>query len=155
MVAGLDAIEPASLVRNHAGEHVEAAGRAFRIGGRRNLLGQRQTFQQWHDVNAAGFQHGTVAERNFVQFQFVYAPGNRGAAGQKACAHAIGHLAQTQIEAGRLDLIRDELIFGQYAAIGGEHRDHPIRQNASVLNSERKCHGGPVCRRADLTQVAP
>jgi hypothetical protein len=86
-----------------------------------------------------------------VQFQLVYAPRNRGAAGQKACANTIGHLAQTQIEARWLDLIRDQLIFGQYAAIGGEHRDHPIGQNASVLDSERKCHGGPVFRRADLT----
>jgi hypothetical protein len=81
-----------------------------------------------------------------VQLQLVYAPRNCGAAGQKARAHTIRPLAQTQIEARWLDLIRDQLVFGQYAAIGGEHRDHPIGQNASVLSCERKRHGGPVFR---------
>src|SRR5262245_6393157 len=155
MISALDTVEAAILVRNDAGEHVEPAGRTFRIGSGGNLLGQCQAFQQWHDVNAAGFEDGAVTEWDFVQLQLVYALRNRGAAGQKARAHAIGYLAQAQIKARWLDLIGDELIFGQYAAVGGEHRDHPIGQNASVLNSKRKRHGGPVFRRADLTRVAP
>ena len=67
VIAGLDTIEAARFVGNHAGEYVEPAGRAFRIGRGRNIVGQRQTFQQWHDVNAASFQHRTVGKRNLVQ----------------------------------------------------------------------------------------
>ena len=79
VIAGLDAVEAARLVGDHAGEHVEPAGRAFRIGGGGDVVGQRQAFQQRHDIDAAGFQHRAVAEREFVQLQFVDALGDRGA----------------------------------------------------------------------------
>ena len=61
VIAGFDAVEAAQLVGDHAGEHVEPSGRAFRIGGGGNLVGQRQAFQQRHDIDAAGFQHRAVA----------------------------------------------------------------------------------------------
>ena len=109
MIAGLDAVEAAHFVGDDAGEHVEPSGRAFRIGGGGNVVGQRQAFQQRHDIDAAGLQHGAVGEREFVQLQFVDAPSHRGRAGQKARAHAIGHLAQPQIEARRLDLVGHEI----------------------------------------------
>ena len=108
MIARLDTIEAAQFVGNHAGEHVEPAGRAFRIGGGGNILGQRQAFQQRHDVNAAGFQHGAVGEGELVQLQFIDALGDRGAPGQEARAHAVGHFAKPQVEAGRLDLVGHE-----------------------------------------------
>ena len=60
VIAGLDAVEAARLVGDHAGEHVEPPGRAFRIGGGGNIVGQRQAFQQRHDIDAAGLQHGAV-----------------------------------------------------------------------------------------------
>ena len=80
VIAGLDAVEAARLVGDHAGEDVEPAGRAFRIGGGRDVVGQRQAFQQRHDIDAAGFQHRAVAERNLVQLELVDAPGDRRAA---------------------------------------------------------------------------
>src|SRR5262245_66312663 len=110
MISALDTVEAASLVRNDAGEHVEPAGRTFRIGSGGNLLGQCQAFQQWHDVNAAGFEDGAVTEWDFVQLQLVYALRNRGAAGQKASAHAIGDLASAQIRTRWMDVGDEDIV---------------------------------------------
>ena len=78
VVAGFDAVEAAHLIGDDAREHVEPSGRAFRIGGGGNLVGQRQALQQRHDIDAAGLQYGAVAEREFVQLQFVDPLGHRG-----------------------------------------------------------------------------
>ena len=80
VIAGADAIEAARAVGDHAGEHVEPAGRAFRIGGGGDIGRQREAFEQRHDVDAAGFQHRAVGERDLVQLQFVDALGDRGVA---------------------------------------------------------------------------
>ena len=77
VIARLDAIEAAQFVGDHAGEDVEPAGRAFRIGGGGNIVGQRQAFQQRHDIDAAGLQHRAVGQRELVQLQFVDALGDR------------------------------------------------------------------------------
>ncbi len=138
MIAGLDTVEATRFVGDHAREHVEPPGRAFRIGGSRNVVGQCETFQQRHDVDAAGFQHRAVGQRNFVQLQSVDALGNGCAARQETRAHAVGHLAQPQVEARRLDLVGDELVFGQNTAVRGEHRDHAVGQNALVVDWRRK-----------------
>ena len=66
VIAGLDTVEAARFVGNHAREHIEPPGRAFRIGGGRNIVGQCEAFQQRHDVDAAGFQHRAVGQRNLV-----------------------------------------------------------------------------------------
>ena len=62
VIAGLDAVEAARLVGDDAGEHVEPPGRALRIGGGGDVVGQRQAFLQRHDVDAAGLQHGAVGQ---------------------------------------------------------------------------------------------
>ena len=104
VVAGLDAVEAAGLVGDHPGEHVEPAGRAFRIGGGRNLPGQGEALQQRHDVHAAGLEHRPLAERDLMQLEIIDALGDRGAGtGQEARPHPIGHLAEPQVEARGLD----------------------------------------------------
>ena len=69
VIAGVDAIEAARAVGDDAGEHVDAAGRAFRIGGGGDVGGQRQAFEQRHDVDAVGFQHRAVGQRDLVQLR--------------------------------------------------------------------------------------
>ena len=141
MIAGADHVEPPGAVGDHAGEHVEPPGRAFRIGGGDDLGRQRETFQQRHDVDAIGFQHRAVAEIDFVQFQFVDAFGHRRArARQKTRADAIGDIAETQIEACRLDLAFDERIFRQNEAGIRHRRDHAVGQNAIGIGGKRKRH---------------
>jgi hypothetical protein len=54
-------VEAARLVGDHAGENVEPAGRTLGVGGGRNILGQREAFDQRHDVDATGLEHGAVA----------------------------------------------------------------------------------------------
>ena len=142
VIAGLDAIEAAGLVGDHAREHVEPAGRAFRIGGGGDLVGQREAFDQRHDVDAAGFQHGAVGERDLVQLQFVDALGDRRArAGQEARAHTIGDFAEPQVEARRLDLVGREVVGGWDGARLRERRDHVVRQDAFLIDGKRERHG--------------
>ena len=141
MIARLDAIEAAHFVGDDAGEDVEPSGRTFRIGRGRHIVRQRQAFQQRHDIDAAGFQDRAIGEREFVQLQFVDAPGHRGRAGQEAGAHAIGDIAQAQIETGGLDLVGLEFDRRQYPTVCGQLRDHPIWQNALVVQGEIECHG--------------
>ena len=143
VIAGLDPVEAAQLIGDDAGEHIEPSGRAFRIGGGGNVVRQRQAFQQRHDIDATGFQHGAVGEREFVQLQFVDAPGDRGRAGQETRAHPVGDFAQAQIEARRLDLVGHEIGGGQYPAVAGQPRDHAVGQDALVFDGEGKRHGVP------------
>ena len=77
VIAGADHVETARAVGDHAGEDVEPAGRAFRIGGGHDLFRQREAFQQRHDVDAVGFQHRAVGKIDLVQLQFVDALGDR------------------------------------------------------------------------------
>jgi len=77
MVAGIDAVEAAGLVSDHPREDVEPAGRAFRIGGGRDVGRQGQAFHQRHDIDTAGLQHGAVAERDLMELQFVDAFADR------------------------------------------------------------------------------
>ena len=144
VIAGLDLVEAAQFVGDHAREHVEPSGRAFRIGGGGDIVGQRQALQQRHDIDATGLQHRAVGERNLVQLQFVDTAGDRGAPGQETRAHAIGHFAQPQIEAGRLDLVGLKFGRGQNPAVGGQPLDHAVGQNALFLDAEGKRHGCPI-----------
>ncbi len=57
-------------------------------------------------------------------------------AGQEARAHAVGDVAEPQIEAGRLDLVGHEVGGGQNPAGGGQRRDHAVGQDALVLDGE-------------------
>ena len=113
----------------------------FGLAAAATLCGQRQAFQQRHDVDAAGFQHRAVAERDLVQLQFVDALGDRRArSGQKARAHAKGDLAEPQIEAGGLDLVGDEVVGRQNGADASELRDHVIGQDALLVGGKGERH---------------
>ena len=107
LVAGGNGVERGHAIDDHAREHVEPAGGAFRIGGGGNLRRQAQAFQQRHDVDAARLQHRAVRQVDGVQRQLRQLQRHvRLRPRQEARAHAIGHLGQTQIEARRLDLPR-------------------------------------------------
>ena len=90
---------------------------------------QRQALEQRHDVDAAGLQHRAVGERDLVQLQLVDALGDGGARpGQEARAHAVGDLAEPQVEARRLDLVVHELVSARIA---------PSRISAAIISSGR------------------
>ena len=142
MIAGADHVEAARAVGNDAGEDVEAAGRALRVCGRDDLRRQREAFEQRYDVDAIGLQHRAVGEVDLVQLQLVDALGHRRARpGQKTGAHAIGDIAEPEIEARGLDLAFNEWIGGQNQAVVRHRRDHAIRQYAVGVGGKRKRHG--------------
>ena len=55
---------------------------------------------------------------------------DRRVSGQKARAHAIGDVAEAQIEARGLDLVGRELVCGQNPTGFRQRGDHAIRQDA-------------------------
>ena len=130
---------PSAITRvNTSSRPVELFGLAAATISRR----QRETLQQRHDVDAVGLQHRAVGQVDFVQLQFVDALGHRGARpGQKARAHPVGDVAETQIEARRLDLAFDEGIGGQDQAGIRHRRDHAVGQNAIGAGWKRERHG--------------
>jgi hypothetical protein len=131
VIAGADHVETARAVGDHAGEHVEPAGRAFRIGRGHDLFGQREAFQERHDVDAVGFQHRTVAEIDLVQLQFVDALGDRRIRSrQKAGANPVGDVAEPQVQACRLDLALDKGVGRQDQAGFRHRRNHAVGQDA-------------------------
>ena len=101
------------------------------VGGR-DVRGQRKAFEQRHDVDRAGFQHRAVAERDLVELQLIDALRNGRVPGKETRAHAVGRVAEPQIEACRLDLVGRELVSGQDPTRFRQHGDHAIRQNARL-----------------------
>ena len=117
-IAGRDLVELLAVVGHHAGEDVEAAGRALRVGGGGDLRRQGEAFQQRHDVDAAGLEHGAVASGRSRAASAGRACRRPYAclAGQEAGAHAPGLVAEPEIEAGRLDLVGVERARGNQPA---------------------------------------
>ena len=70
LVARRQRVERGDPVAHHAREHVEPAGRAFRIGRRGKIGRQRQRFLELHEINAAGFEYRAgVRKLDLVQGQ--------------------------------------------------------------------------------------
>ena len=136
VIARRHLVEAARLIGDHAREHIEPAGRAFRVGGGGDPGRQREAFDQRHDIDAAGLQHRSVAEHEFVQLEVVDPLRDGGArAGQKTRAHAKRDFAEPQVETRGLDLLRNEVIGLDDGAVFGERRDHAVRQDARVSHS--------------------
>ena len=77
-----------------------------------------------------------------MQLQFVDALGDRRVrTGQEARAHAIGDLAQPQVEARGLDLVGHEVVGGQDRAVLRQRRDHVVGQDAFLVDCEGERHG--------------
>ena len=132
-VARRDLIEAVRAIGDNAGEHVEPAGRAFRIGGGGNIGRQRQAFHQRHDMHAAGFQHSALTQIDPVQFEIFDALCDRRLrTGQEARAHAIGGGAQAKIETCGLHLPVGKRRCDTDMPGRRQFRDHAVRQNAAA-----------------------
>jgi hypothetical protein len=99
-----DAIKLGAAIGDKAGEQIKPPGGAFGIGHRMQPRRQRQMLGQRHHVDAALFKHRAAAQIDPVHLEIGQplghaAPGAR----QKRGAHAVGHIAQPQIERGGLN----------------------------------------------------
>ena len=66
-----------------------------------------ELLDQRHEIDAAGFEHGAMGEIDLVEFELAELVAHgRVRPGQEARADAIGDLAEPEIEARRLDLVR-------------------------------------------------
>ena len=79
----------------------------------------------------------------------------RAGPGQEARAHAIGDVAEPQIEARRLDLVGREVGGGQDAAGLRERRDHAVGQDALVGRRRTRAHDRSVRLGLDLARQRP
>ncbi len=103
-------VEQGRLIGDQSRQNVQTAGGALRIGERGNFALQPDGLEQWDDVQAPALQHRTprqihpealevgVQLAHFLQDFFPLA-------GEKARIYRVGHLAQAQVDAGRLDLV--------------------------------------------------
>ena len=71
LVALADAVELGAVIGDDAGEDIEPAGRAFRVGGGRGAVAQRHILQQRHDVDAVLLQHRAAGQVDPVHRQLV------------------------------------------------------------------------------------
>ncbi len=82
-----------------------------------------------------------------MQLQFVNALGDGGAGTwQEAGADAIGDVAETQIEARRLNLALDEVVFGQDEPRFRHRRDHAVGQDTIGVGGDRETQPGALVR---------
>ena len=99
---------------------------------------QRQAFQQRRDVDAARLQHGALRQADGVQLQIVELGRNPlAAARQEAGAHAVGDVAQTQVEARRLQLVGQQRLGELHLLADDQLADRLRRQDA--------LGGAPLC----------
>ena len=104
MVAGADVVEAVVAVGDDAGEDVEAAGRALRVGLGAHVVGQRQLLDQRHQVGAVALEHGAVAQVDLLEGEPLdLLLDRRVDVGQEGAAQRPGEVAEAQVDAGRLD----------------------------------------------------
>ena len=121
-------------VGNDAGEHIDTAGGAFRIGRGGDFGRQSQAFHQFGDIDAARFQHGALGQVDFMQGQGLDARADGPLRPrQEAGPHAPRPAAQAQIQARRLDLAGREGGSDADRARAMQGLDLVGRQNAAVL----------------------
>ena len=132
VVARGDLVEAVAAVAEHAREHVQAPGRALRVGLRADLRGQRQALDQGHQVGPVALQRGAVAQVDPFEGEVLdLLLDGRVAVGQEAAAQRPRVLPESQVDARRLhrgggDLPRVGLPASRRASasrrqLGGEH----------------------------------
>ncbi len=141
-VAGGDLIEYGRTVGDQPGEDIEPADRALRVGERRDAALQRDAFHQRDDVNAAPLQHGAGSQVDFMHAEGAEAILHRRVRPrEEARPHPPGNPTETEIEAGRLDLVLADLDDARYLAaadhgadvLGWEDAGRPRRRSCALV----------------------
>jgi hypothetical protein len=104
-------IEDLAVVGDKPRKHVEAPGRALRVGEGRNRLRQREVLEKLDDVDAALLEHRSVLEVDHVIVELAELVFDRTRSPrQEARADAIGFGAKAQVQARRLELPLREIL---------------------------------------------
>src|SRR5262249_27361643 len=132
-IAFLDGVEAILAVGDQAREHVEASGRAFGIGETGDGRAKLELLDQRHEIDTASLEHGTFGQVDLVEFELgeLVAHG-RVRPGEEARADAIGDLAEPEIEARRLHLIRFDLGRAENLAARDQRADALAGQDAGA-----------------------
>src|SRR5579862_1276309 len=145
-IAEWNVVESLALIDNEPGENIEPSRRTFRIGRAGKTRQKIEPFDQRRDIDDAFLQHRAIAgQRDALRLEAVemlqYAA---AAAGQEACAHAIGFLAETKIETRGLELTLLDSLRGQ-DQLAPDHRPDLLARKQAVRRHEI----GVVRRRLD------
>ena len=127
-------VEGAGPVGDDAGEDVEAAGGALRIGARGDVRRQVEALQERHDVDAAGLQHRAFGQVEFVERELGELRRHvEIGTGQEARAHPPGLVAEPEVERRRLDLVPGKRTAEADMPRFGKRADRLVGQDAPVL----------------------
>ena len=70
-IALLNRVEAVLAVGDQPGEHVEAAGRAFRVGEAGDGRAELELLDQRHEIDAARFEHRALGQIDLVELERV------------------------------------------------------------------------------------
>ncbi len=105
-IAFLDRVEAVLTVGDQPGEHVEAPGRALRIGEAGDGRAELELLDQRHEIDAARLEHRALGQVDLVKLELGELVAHRGVrTGKEARADAVSDLAEPEIEARGLDLV--------------------------------------------------
>ena len=134
-VAGLDLVEAVVAVRDHPREDVEAAGRALRVRLRPDVRGQVEPLDERDQVRPVALEGRAVAQVDPLEGDLVELGLHGGlGVGQEAAAQRPGELAEAQVEAGRLDRVREDPVVARADPAVGDRLaqllrgQHPARR---------------------------
>ncbi len=137
-IGGLDRIEHLAVVGDEAGEDVEAAGGALRVGDARDAFGKVEALLQLDHIDAAPLQDRALLQRHPIERQIIELVGHAApGAGQEARPHPVGGAPQPQIEARGLELGGLDL-FRRADHPPADQRDHPLAR----IDAHRRADAG-------------
>ena len=114
LVAGGNFVEAIAVVGDDPGKDVKASGRALRVGFASNVGWQAQGLDERDEVGTVGVENGPfLAEIDFVDDEVFYLSIDGIGIGQEAAADPPGEVTETEVDAGRLDVL------GRYPVLAG------------------------------------
>lgn len=134
VVARRNSVELGPAICDRACQKVEPTRRAFGIRDGLNVLVQIKAFHERNHIDAALFQHGTIAQINLVHLEFVEAFGHRASVTRKKRgAHAPCARAKAQVKRGGLHLFIGHRQGGIDRPTVDHLADRTIGQNTHVI----------------------
>src|SRR5262249_54741871 len=131
-----------------ARENVDASGRALRVRLAAHTGRQREPLFERDEVRTLGLEHDTVlAQVELVDDELLDALVDGLLVGQEAALNAVRDLAETQVEAGRLDVLVGNR---EPIRVHDTRRDRLLevlaRQHATPVRRKLEYHGRIVFR---------
>jgi hypothetical protein len=105
VVARWDLVESATVLGDDTSEHVQASSRALGIRLAVQKTRESETFFQWDEVRVPELEHRPAGmEIELIDRQILQTLLHAVIAGKETAADAVRHLAQSEVQTGRLEV---------------------------------------------------